>query len=89
MIAPPGGSCSGCGLYLPAAAAAYTDRYNASAGCYQLYGELAAWTIAQGYADFIHQLAVDAYGAQHAGPRSPPIATTFALIGLSLALERG
>lgn len=36
-----------------------------------------------------HQLFVDAYAAQHVGPRTPAIATAFALIGLHLALDEG
>ena len=42
-----------------------------------------------GDAFFIHQVAVDAYAAQHAGPASKPITVAFALIGLCLLLERG
>jgi hypothetical protein len=38
---------------------------------------------------FIHQLAVDAYGAQHYGPQVKPIGITFALVGLYLVNERG
>jgi hypothetical protein len=37
----------------------------------------------------LHQLTEDAYAAQHAGPRVPPIAMAFALIGLHLALDEG
>jgi hypothetical protein len=62
----------------------------ASEACYQLYGEVAGdenqhlvelgrW----------HQLLVDAYAAQHASERTPPIGTAFALIGLKVALEDG
>jgi hypothetical protein len=48
-----------------------------------------AYTWARGDAEFIHQLAVDAYGAQHADERTKPIGLTFALIGLYLAVEKG
>ena len=64
-------------------------RYNASAECWRLYGELSAYTLVRGYDLFIHQLAVDAYGAQHSGEGVRPIATAFALVGLYLAFERG
>ena len=37
----------------------------------------------------LHQLTVDAYGAQHAGPRVPAIGVAFGLIGLHLALDQG
>lgn len=68
---------------------AYADgRYNASAECWQLYGELSAYTVTRGDSAFIHQLAVDAYGAQHAGENVRPITIAFALIGLYLACER-
>jgi hypothetical protein len=36
-----------------------------------------------------HQLAVDAYGAQHAGGTSPLISTAFSLLGLHLAFDDG
>ena len=36
-----------------------------------------------------HQLAVDTYGAQHGGGRSPAISVPFSLLGLQLALEAG
>jgi hypothetical protein len=38
--------------------------------------------------EFIHQLVVDAFTAQHADERTKPIALTFALVGLCLAVER-
>ena len=86
--------CPGCGARLPVNSDAPLDaRFNASAECWQLYGELTAYTVARGdWADageFIHQLAVDAYGAQHVGENSRPIGPAFALIGLYLTCERG
>jgi hypothetical protein len=39
--------------------------------------------------EFIHQHAVDAYAAQHAGGTTRNITVAFGLIGLCLALERG
>lgn len=53
-----------------------------------LYHELSAYTLALQDQSFIHQLVVDAYAAQHAGPYSRPITVFFALIGLYLTFER-
>jgi hypothetical protein len=88
MTTPLYRACPGCGVRLPVSEAAPDSRYNASAECWQLYGELAAYTVTRGYVEFIHQLAVDAYGAQHAGESVRPIGVAFALIGLYLACER-
>jgi hypothetical protein len=82
-------TCPGCGVRLPVSEAYPDARYNASAECLQLYGELSAYTLTWGDTDFIHQLAVDAYAAQHSGEGMRPITTTFALVGLYLAYERG
>jgi hypothetical protein len=38
---------------------------------------------------FIHQLGVDAYGAQHSGGKTRTTTTAFALVGLYLAVEKG
>jgi hypothetical protein len=51
--------------------------------------ELSLYTLSHHDAFFIHQVAVDAYAAQHAGPASKPITVAFALIGLCLLLECG
>jgi len=88
MVTPRGRECPGCGVRLPLSAAHPDGRYNASAECWQLYGELCAYTLARGNIEFIHQLAVDAYGAQHAGEHGRPIGVAFALIGLYFACER-
>jgi hypothetical protein len=91
MVIPQYRECPGCGVHLPQSDAPTAGRYNASPECWQLYGELTAYTVAQGYRDgvFIHQLAVDAYGAQHAGEQARRIGVAFALIGLYLACEKG
>ena len=81
--------CPGCGLVLPSADGAMDPQYNASWACRQLSGEAAAYTLTLRDADFIHQLFVDAYCAQHAGPTVKPIGVAFALIGLMLTFERG
>lgn len=54
-----------------------------------LYNELACYTLAHPDPAFIHQLLVDAYGAQHADETTKPIAVLFSLIGLYLHLEKG
>jgi hypothetical protein len=66
-------------------------RYNVSAACWQLNGELNAYTLTRGDREtaFIHQLQVDAYGAQHVAVGQPSIGPAFALIGLYLTCERG
>ena len=89
MPAPLYHDCPGCGVRLPATEAQPDTRYNASAECWQLYGELTAYTVTRGYVGFIHQLAVDVYGAQHVGENARPIGVAFALIGLYLACEKG
>ena len=53
------------------------------------YHSLCAYALTHGGAEFIHQLVVDAWAAQHADGRTKPIAITFALLGLYLAVERG
>jgi len=64
-------------------------RYNASRACVEMYFKLTVFTLSLRDTDFIHQVVVDAYTAQHSGPKMKPITTTFALIGLYLAFERG
>ncbi|HLH40571.1 MAG TPA: DUF5946 family protein [Bryobacteraceae bacterium] len=78
--------CPGCGLELPDRGRA--ERMNASQACWELYGELAAYTLARGR-DFLHQYGVDAYQAQHALPGASGITIAFSLLGLYLAMERG
>ena len=72
--------CLGCGVETPG---------EDGAGCFGLYQELSVHTLSDRDPSFPHQLAVDAYAAQHAGPDVKPITTAFALIGLYLVCERG
>jgi hypothetical protein len=81
--------CPGCKLKLPSKNLEPCDRYHASGECWQLYGELAAYNMSKNDPAFIHQLAVDAYGAQHSGGVTRNITTAFALIGLYLSIECG
>jgi len=79
--------CPGCGLILPSADEHLDDRYHASSACKQLYDELTAYTLSLRDADFIHQLAIDTYTAQHAGAGIKPMGLTFALVTLYLVFE--
>lgn len=54
-----------------------------------LYYELSYYTLAHPSPTFIHQLIVDAFGAQTATAETKPIALAFALIGLYLRVEKG
>lgn len=81
--------CPGCGLRLNTADRGFDAKFHASCACLQLYWELSAFTLTIWEPDFIHQLAVDAYAAQHAAPDTKPIRTAFALMGLGLTFERG
>ncbi len=82
-------NCPGCGVRLPEADLPADDGVNASGECRQLYWQLSADTLTRADPAFLHQFAVDAYAAQHAGGPSRPITTAFALVGLYLARERG
>lgn len=55
----------------------------------EAFHELSFYTLAHGDPAFIHQLAVDAFAAQHATATSKPISVVFSLIGLYLHLEHG
>ncbi|HEX8982348.1 MAG TPA: DUF5946 family protein [Ktedonobacterales bacterium] len=83
-------ACPGCGLSLPISdSPAADERVNASPECWDLHGELTAYTVTRGDSDFIHQLLVDTYAAQHVNALSRPIGIAFALIGLYLTYEKG
>jgi hypothetical protein len=86
-------TCPGCGLELPASGSTWDPRRNASPECWQLYGEVQGFELR--HLDLVrdcHQLAVDAYAAQHAsrdiGGDVPPISIAYALVGLHLGLDR-
>ena len=81
--------CPGCGLDLPASGKVLEPRYNSSSECWELFGELSAYTLSHGDAKFIHQHAVDTWQAQHAVNAKSNIGIAFSLIGLYLALEKG
>jgi len=82
--------CPGCGISLASSTAGSRhDRYNSSPACWELFGELSAYTLSHGDPRFIHQHAVDAWQLQHAMPSKSNIGIAFSLIGLYLALEKG
>ena len=81
--------CPGCGLVLPDRHLDSPDRFNASGECWQLFSDLSCYTVSKQDEEFIHQYAVDAYEAQHAGGKTRNITVIFGLIGLYLALEKG
>jgi len=81
--------CPGCGLELMVEDQPLDTQFNASCACRQIYDELAALSLSLRDPDFIQQLVVDSYAAQHSSPMMKPITTAFALIGLYLTFERG
>ena len=54
-----------------------------------LYHNLSYYTFTHPQPGFIHQLIVDAFGAQRATVKTKPIRLAFALIGLYLHIEKG
>ncbi|MBP3965976.1 DUF5946 family protein [Paenibacillus lignilyticus] len=81
--------CPGCGLMLPNQYFAEPSRFHASGECMELFNQLSYYTTSHGQPEFIHQLALDAYGAQHSGGITRSITTAFSLIGLYLVVEHG
>jgi hypothetical protein len=83
-------ACPGCGLELPVSEWPLDRAVNATPACWHLCTEVIANEM-QNARDpgRLHQLTVDAYGAQHAGEPTPRISTAFSLIGLHLALDEG
>ena len=90
MVIPLYTDCPGCGAHLPVSEDYVDGRYNTSPACWKLCGELTVYTLTRGDREsaFIHQLAVDTYGAQHVTADARPIGAAFALIGLYLTCER-
>jgi hypothetical protein len=80
--------CPGCGLQFESNDRSLNERFNVSNAYCQLYGQLSVFTLSLRDKDFIHQLIVDTYAAQHSGPKVKPIDTAFALIGIYLTFEK-
>ncbi|GAC1407891.1 MAG: hypothetical protein NVSMB52_20980 [Chloroflexota bacterium] len=81
--------CPGCGATLLSSQTGLDHQFFASVACRDLYDSLCFYTLSLRDREFTHQLVVDAYAAQHAGPHTKAITTTFALVGLYLVAERG
>jgi len=87
---PSWAACPGCGVSLPGPSVPGDPRRNASAACWRLYGEVVGYEFAHlAMLGRRHQLMVDTYGAQHAGPAVPAIGPAFSLIGLRMSLDEG
>lgn len=81
--------CPGCGIEQPSLGQTSGMRHNCSPECWDLFGQLSAYTLSHGGAGFIHQHAVDTWQAQHVLASKSNIGLAFSLIGLYLALEKG
>lgn len=85
-------ACPGCGVRAPEGwrGAVEPDRpIRASATCWGLQAELAGFELLHAARlGRLHQLTVDAYGAQHAGPPTSARRIAYSLAGLALAIER-
>ncbi len=82
-------TCPGCGLKLPQQDGLTDHRVNASPECLRVYAEVAGFASEHPPLMRLHQLTVDAYGAQHGGGTAPPIRLTYSLVGLHLAFDHG
>lgn len=80
--------CPGCGVRLNSMNNLQEKDFNASSACRELYYQLSYYTLSLQDEDFIHQLIVDTYAAQHYGKNMKPMTITFALIGLYLVNEK-
>jgi hypothetical protein len=69
--------CPGCGNEMTQTA------------CRKAYDGLSCFTLELQDEYFHHQLIVDSYAAQHAGPGDKPVRLFFALVGLYLVNEKG
>ena len=85
-----GKACPGCGAVLPQSEWPGEAKYNASPECLEVAGQLLGYEIEHSaQLGYLHQLRIDAYGAQHVSPDAPRIGPVFALNGLYMFLERG
>ena len=82
--------CPGCRVRLPATGQPTDPKRNASIECWQVAGEVTGFELEHlAQLGRLHQLTVDAYGAQHADSVGSGIRLAYSLVGLFLALERG
>jgi hypothetical protein len=83
-------TCPGCGLAAAGPGIPLDRPFNASPQCWALHAELLGLELSSpSLVGRYHQLTVDAYGAQHAGPPTGALRVAYSLAGLMLALERG
>jgi len=83
-------TCPGCGLSMPARNTTARSYYNTSAECWDLYTEVLGTEYSNAFLfGQVHQLTVDAYAVQHAGPPHPDKSLNVHLVGLYLSLEKG
>lgn len=54
-----------------------------------LFDELSFYTLTRPRSEFLHQLAIDTFTAQHASEATRPMSVVFAVLGLYLHAERG
>jgi hypothetical protein len=80
--------CPGCGVKINSADDSLDEVFNASKVCRKLMYQISYSTLSLQDDYFLHQLAVDAYAAQHQGNKAKPISTAFGLIGLYLVNEK-
>lgn len=81
--------CQGCGAKFYSTDTAVDKDFNALHVCRLRIFDLSYYTLSLKDEYFVHQLAVDAYTAQHVGKDTKPISIMFALIGLFLVNEKG
>ncbi len=86
-------TCPGCRVELPVTRSALEPLPAASAECREVYAEVQGFELSDlALVRDFHQLAVDAYAAQHPVPDTGPlqhISIPYSLVGLHLALDRG
>lgn len=83
------GACPSCGYVGVDDDRPEPDRVLATPACYAAFGELTGGhTLLARSGYFVHQVAVDAYQAQHC-PRGAQRTLVFSLAGLYLVMEKG
>ena len=83
-------ACPGCGAVLPRSDWPGQAQNTASPECLEVAGQLLGYELEHAtQLGYLHQLRLDAYGAQHVRPDAPRIGPVFALNGLYMYLERG
>ncbi|MDQ6884202.1 MAG: DUF5946 family protein [Candidatus Dormibacteraeota bacterium] len=81
--------CPGCRVELPVSTWEWDPSRHSSPECWQLYGDVTGFELNHVALMRLHQITVDAYGAQHVGGDGRGIRAAYSLVGLHLALDRG